>query len=203
MEIQYFERFKKALALGKRAEAAAALKPFIESFSSLEEKAVWAKAYLEHEPIGHKIRHEIYEHVIFPVLLDGYQRSEPWSVLWLARTIQNLYQCHPLWMQIGGKTDYALLKELVVLCPDNDEARRSLLSRQIAFFRYCVHEWPTGILQGQNGATIEECQEILEEVGYAREIDKDCLYEEFLNDFEAKLHEYRQRLILKRTPPAV
>jgi hypothetical protein len=207
MDIHYFERFKKALELGKRAEAAAALKPFIESFSSFDEKADWTKGYLASEPIGHKVRHEVYENVIFPVLLEGYRRSDPWSLRWLARTVQNLYQCDHLWMQIDRKTDYALLKELVELCPDDDGARNDLLSRQIEGFHYSVHEWPAGILYGRDGATIEECIEILEEVAYARSLDRGFLHERFLNDFEAKVHEYQQRLTRKSTltatPPVI
>ena len=190
----HFDRFKQAIDSGKRTEAAAALKPFIESFSSLEEKTTWSKWYLENEALGHKIRHEIYEHVVFPVLLDGYRRSDPWSLLWLARTIQNLYQSKQLWEKIEMKTDYALLKELLVLSPQNEQVESELLSKQLEWFRYSAHEWPAGILYGQDGATANQCIEILEEVCLARKINKDALNEVFLSEFESKVREYRQRL---------
>lgn len=194
MEFSYYEEFKHALASGRRATASTALQPFIESFGSLEEKARWTRWYLENESYGHRIRHEIYESIIFPVLRNGYENSDPWCILWLARTAQNFYSSQSLWAQIDGKTGQSLLRELVELCPTHDEARANLLSNLIESFRYMVHEWPTGILYGCDGATADECLAIVADLDLARRLDSAHLHDDFLEDVSSKVREYQERL---------
>jgi hypothetical protein len=146
MEPSHFDRFEQALTTGARVLAAEELRAFIESFTSLEQKAAWSKSYLEQRQSEDQIRHELYERVIFPVLLAGYRKSDPWSLSWLERTVQNLYQSERLWSQVDMKTAYAFAEQLLSVCPEDDEARKSLLSHQIDWFRHCVHEWPVGIV---------------------------------------------------------
>lgn len=198
MDTTQFEHYQKARQLGKKAEASAALKLFLASFSSDEEKAEWSRWYLENEFNGHKVHHEIYEQAIFPTLLSGYQRSDPWSLRWLARTMPNLYQARQLWQRIEWKTDYDLLRELLTLQPSDDEIRVDVLSKLIHWFCYSIHEWPAGIiLCGYDGTTFEQCQEILNDVAYAREVDREFKHYEFLNDYEEKVRAYQQRLVLR------
>ncbi|MDD2815888.1 MAG: hypothetical protein PHP00_09140 [Thiotrichaceae bacterium] len=194
MNIKHFEDFQKLLALGKRAEASDALKLFIESFSSSDDKLIWTKHYLKHAATAHKIHYQLYEHVIFPVLLDGYQRNDPWSLRWLVRTITNLYQAKKLWQHIDFKNDYMLLEQLLVLYPNDEQIKAELLSKKIKWFDYSVHEWPLGILYGANGATLNECYEIIEDIKIARNLDSKNTYESFIKEFEDKLLEYMERL---------
>lgn len=194
MNSTHYERYKVFKEAGRRAEASAEIGLFVKSLETFDEKSSFVRWFLEHEPQGQKIRHELYEHVIFPVLLDGYRRRDPWSLWWLAITAQNLYGAKHLWHQVDGITDFALLQELHGLSPNDDQVRIKLLERQMEWFQFCVHEWPAGILYGMDGATLEQCQEIADAVECAIQLDKEGRYTEFLADFSAKLRQYRARI---------
>jgi hypothetical protein len=198
MNTEHFKRFRDLLERGQRPEAASALREFVASFSTLEEKSIWSREHLSGLHSKGKIRHELYEGVIFPALLDGYKRAEPWSLLWLARTSQYLHRSESLWRQVDGKTSTQLLKEFLKLCPGDEEVRRELLSKVIDWMRYSIHEWPTGILYDHNGASIDQCKEIVDELGEIRQLDTDQIYTEFFADFESKVREYIDRLMRSR-----
>lgn len=194
MDLSQYEDFKQALASGNKAAAASFVRPFISSFASLEGKVTWSRWYFENERFGHRIRHEIYEGIIFPALLDGYKNSDPWSIKWLARTAQNLYSAKQLWAQIGGKTEEGLLRQLFALCPTDVEVRVELLSNLIKSFEYMIHEWPAGILYSHNGATAEECLIIHADIDFARQLDVSFNHLQFLDDFSDKLCVYQKRI---------
>jgi hypothetical protein len=196
MELEYYEQYLHLKTVGLRSEARQRLQQFINSFNSIAEKEQWTRQFLEAEEYeyGYKIRHELYERVVFPALLNGYQRYDPWSVLWLARTAQNFYKARHLHEQIDFKTEYGLLKECYLLAPSNSAVHKDLLSIQIQWFQYCIHEYPTGILYGSNGATINECQEILSEIEFLRKLDTEKTQEKFLNEVQSKVLEYLSRL---------
>jgi hypothetical protein len=194
VDLSHYEHFKAHLARGDRAGAGAHIKHFVASFRSLDDKSVWVKWYLENEDIGHRVRHEIYEHLVFPVLLRGYNHSDPWCLRWLIKTVQNLYKADHLWVQVERKTDHGLLTQLQALCPDDDEARLGLLQSYVQYFRYMVHEWPAGILYGHDGASSEECDLILLDIVRARQLDTKHEHGAFFSDFQSKLFEYRSRL---------
>lgn len=194
MNPEHYQNFKSLIDRGLRTEAASELKLFVESFGDLQERRIWTRWFLEHEQLGHTIRHELYEAVVFPALFAGYEERDPWSILWLARTCQNLYRARELWRQIGFKTDYEFLKELVQLEPTNDDAKAALLERQIQWFRYTEHEWPAGILYGNDGASSTECDAILSEVNFARQLDEGNRYSAYLDSFVSRVREYKERI---------
>jgi hypothetical protein len=193
MNADLYEQFVSLKNLGKKGEAKAALDSFIASFETLEEKRVWVHSFLEAGDYGHRVRHEIYENLVYPVLLDGYLKGDATSVAWLARTASNLYVIkspHPL---LKHKTDFALFKEAYRLEP-NERIGTDLLSTLINWFSFSQHEWPAGILYGMDGADIEQCEDILQEIKFARSLDHQRKYEGYLSEFEAKVHEYIKRL---------
>jgi hypothetical protein len=196
MKLEHYKQHLHLKTVGLRAEARQNLLQFINSFTSLTEKERWTHQFLEAEEYkyGHTICHELYEEVVFPALLKGYQEHDPWAILWLAHTAKNLYKARHLHEQIGLKTDYTLLKEYHSLNPSNSEVQKDLLSTQIRWFRYCIHEYPTGILYGSNGATFDECQEILAEIEFARKLDTKKNQEKFLSEVQSKVLEYITRL---------
>ncbi|MEH2376036.1 hypothetical protein [Nostoc sp.] len=198
MELEYYKQYLHYKKLGFRTQARQHLQQFIASFASFAEKELWTYKFLEtqeYEFGWHIIRYELYEQVVFPVLLSGYQKRDHWSVLWLARTANNFYKVKHLHKQIDFKTDYGLLKECYLLAPNNNEVHKDLLSIQIRWLQYCIHEYPTGILYGAvNGATIDECQEILSEIEFARKLDVEKNQEKFLNEVQSKILEYIVRL---------
>jgi hypothetical protein len=76
---------------GLRKEAKLSICQFVESFTDFAEMEAWTRKFLSTFKGGKRIRHELYERIIFPVLLAGHDRLDPWSIYWLAETAQNLY----------------------------------------------------------------------------------------------------------------
>jgi hypothetical protein len=131
--------------------------------------------------------------VIFPVLLDGYHRRDAWSLLWLARTAQNLYASRSLHALVDFKSEQQLLREAYQIDP-NEELRNLLLHTLLKWFAYCQHEWPTGILCGTDGASAADCDQLLKEARFARTLDVGGANEPFLREFERRTREYGERL---------
>lgn len=194
MKPELYEQFLRLKEHGKKEEARTYLLDFIASFQTFDEKKIWVRGYLVSSDIGHKIRHEIYENLVFPVLLDGYKQKDAWSTLWLATTWQSLYASKKCHETISWKDAFTLLKEAYALEPST-EVRERLLKAELDWFEYSQHEWPAGILYGWNGASLDECQEILREIAFARSLDKDAAHEEFLAQFEGRVVEYMDRLM--------
>ena len=193
MDLQHYHEFQRLLAEGQKPAARAALARFIGSFAPGDDRQQWVREFLAGGDYGHRIRHELYEHVIFPVLLDGYHRGDAWSTLWLARTAQNLYACPALHARLGFRSELQLLREAYRLDPI-EEVRETLLRALLKWFAYCQHEWPAGILYGIDGANAAQCDEILAEVSFARTLDVGSTHEPFLAEFERRTQEYRERL---------
>ncbi|RCJ17389.1 hypothetical protein A6770_34080 [Nostoc minutum NIES-26] len=196
MELEYYKQDLHFKTVGLHSKAKQPLQQFIASFASIAEKEKWTREFLEAKEYeySYKIRYELYEGVVFPALLSGYEKHDPWSVLWLARTAQNFYKVKHLHEQINFKTDYELLKECYLLDPSNAGLHKVLLSIQIRWLQYCIHEYPIGILYGINGATIDQCQEILSEIEFVKELDTQKTQEGFLNEVQSKVLEYLNRL---------
>jgi hypothetical protein len=70
-----------------------------------------------------------------------------------------------------------------------------LLKSLLHYFDHASHEWPAGILWGMNGATLDQCNEIMSEVTFARELDRECAYALSIDEFESMLKQYQQRLV--------
>jgi hypothetical protein len=189
-----FDLFLSLDAQGRRKEAGAAIAAFAASFRDLAEKRRWTEGYLEGGVDLDRIRHELYEQVIFPVLLDGYRRNEPWSLWWLAMTGRNFQRSQGLWQQLGHQTPASLLLKLYDLCPDDDRVRLALLDKRIDWLAFAIHEWPGGILYGMDAATLEECEEIKKVVVQAQKLDREGEHTEFLKEFESRLAQWMASL---------
>ena len=180
---------------GQKLEANRVMNEFIDSFTTEEEKDTWVDEFLKSGEYGHQINHDLYARLVFPVLLKRYSRQERESMLWLAKTIQNLARNPSLLKQVG-KGEYRLLLEAYTLLPD-EETRQKLLTSLYHDLEHAQHEWPAGILFGINGATSEECEEYLKDVAFARTLD-DGGHAEFLDTFEARVKTYRERFQIAR-----
>lgn len=194
MNLSAYDEFFEANREGRKSAAAAAVRVFIASFSSFEEKQAWVTQFLEKLRPEERIRHELYEELVFPVLLKSYRNSEVWGAKWLAATSQNLYRAKNIWAQVDFITEHALLKIWNTLEPANGQAKAALLRKMIEWFGYSEHEWPAGILYGMNGASLEQCSEIAYAIGEARMLDVNRNYTSYLIEFEKKLNSYMQRL---------
>ncbi|MCQ4166094.1 hypothetical protein [Tahibacter harae] len=194
MEHALFEQYVTAKAQGEKRLASHLIARFIATFSTDEERETWTRWYLDSRTGDRRIRHELFEHVIFPVLLAGYQRSDLWCLEMLDRYAQNLYRAQHLWARVGYRTDVQFAQQRLALAPHDGQARARVLQHWIGWFGHSEHEWPTGILYGMDGATEQQCAEILAQVHEVRALDQEGRYRDYLDQFEAKVRQYLQRL---------
>jgi len=188
MNMEYFNKFEEAKKLGLKAEAKSNIRMFIDSFSDADERFHWVTTYLEKGGFGHKIRHELYDEIVFPVLLNGYHDNDPWSLYWLAQTIQNVYGSKKLHKQIDFKTDCELLQVRFESDQTDGRVRLALLASLISGFEYAVHEWPSGVLYAPD----ESPEDLLREIEYARSLDIEKKHTDFFAGIEAIVNEARR-----------
>jgi hypothetical protein len=196
MNIDHYQEFRDYEEKGLKKQASESLRSFISSFKSENEIEEWVWEYLPKiETNRHsRIRHELFHELIYPVLKRGYENGEFRSSLWLGKLVQNIYQSKKIHEELGWITEEGLYNKCYELNPSNDEARLLLLKSIISWFEFSEHEWPSGILYGNNGATIEQCDEIATEILKAKNLDKESRFSGFIDQYNKKLGEYRARL---------
>ena len=192
MKTELYQRYLAHRTAGRKRDASDTIREFVASCTGPQDRQEWVRQFLEDGGHEHRIRHEVYESLVFPVLLDGYVRRDFWSIYWLAKTASSLYAASSLHAQLEYKAERQLFREAFEIQPTG-EVRRCLLEAYVAEFSYSQHEWPAGILYGTDGATLEECKEILRDIDFVRTLD-DGSNEHFLKEYEERVHTYRERL---------
>ena len=199
MKIEHYHDFLHYKNQGLKEKTTGAITKFIDSFENYEEKESWVLEYLpklETNIYGRiQVRYELFEQIIFPVLLRGYNNKNVELMLWLAKLCVDFYQNEKVWEKINYISKVEIIEECYTLEPDNEAIRKLLLQLKIEEVEYSTHEWPDGILYGHNGATIDECNILLEEIPFINKLDKNKEYQEFIQDYENKVKEYMKRLV--------
>ncbi|GEM_PF-1272154 len=197
MNIQLYENYVKNIELGIKTKAKELLKQFIESFcGNIDEMRQWVWSYLaEYEESRYSsMRHEIFVHMIFPVLLEGYREKDFESTMWLGILMRELVQARSLHEKIDLRSDFSLLEECYKRDSENSKVIDILLHRLVKRLEYCEHEWPSGILNFNAGATLEQCEELRYQKELAVELDKDLKHTEFLRRFGVELDLYESKI---------
>ncbi|MBZ2164318.1 hypothetical protein [Alteromonas stellipolaris] len=196
MKIEYYQNFEKELKAGLKKQASLSVKHFVSSFESNDEIEKWVWEYLPKlEKNRHScIRHELFVNLVYPTLKNGFYSEDYNSTLWLGKLIQNIYQTGKLFEELGGLCEIDFYRKCYEIDPTQSEASKLLLVSLLNWFSYCEHEWPSGILYGNNGATIEQCEEIRDEVQFALTLPVEAQDKEFIAGFLTKLSEYEARL---------
>jgi hypothetical protein len=191
MEIEHFNSYLKYERMGIKAETKKQLHNFISSFENHEEKIVWTIEYLPKLEFNNnsRIRNELFEEIVFPVLLEGYTNKNVKLMVWMAKLIQNLYQNKKLWEKINYDSDLNIIRECYELEPDNNEISDLYLEIIIEKILYRIHEWPSGILIGNTFAEKDECKRLLEEIPLLNKLDRNKKYYELVIEYENILKE--------------
>jgi hypothetical protein len=192
MNIEYFNEYVHYKNVGVKLKAKEFIGKFINSFEDYTEKEQWTIEYLpklEMDSNG-RIRNELFEEIIFPVLLNGYNNKNILPMIWLAKLNQNYYQNNRIWKKINYKTEVEIIKECYDLKPDNNDVTDLYLEIMINRIDFNMHEWPEGILFGNSFATKDECEILLERIGFMNKLDKNKKYSKYLRDCEDKIKEY-------------
>lgn len=195
MNIEHYEAFLKHEEKGLKKQASESIRAFISSFENIEdtENWVWENLPKLKKNNHSRIRHEIFNDLVYPILKRGYENDDFASTLWLGKLAQNIYQAQKIHKELNWVSAIALYQKSHALDPTNDEARLCLLKATIDRLAYSEHEWPSCILYGNDCATLEECDDINAAVQQARQLDKEQNYREFIKQFVEKLNEYKTR----------
>lgn len=185
MNITRYSEFRNFVALGDRAQAAKSVEQFIDSFEDEAERSEWVREFLEGGDYGHKIRHEIYRDLIFPELYIGYQSNDPWSLYFLAHTIQNVFDVRELHERLDRATDYSLLSSCFCIAPDFRDVRVQLLDRVCRGLDFAIHEWPAGLCC--------DIDDVESELRLARALDSESRLVRMFEEVEAIVAEARER----------
>jgi len=195
MDETKFQFFIKAQAEGRKAEAKTAVRTFVASCAADTEADIerWVFAYLatltDHPHL--RVRHELLEDLILPVLLRGYGRQDPDSLCWLGRLWANLQSDRRLFAKIENKTMHnvsglQLLRRAYHLAPDRTDIAQALFKALVDVFDDVQHEWPTGLLMRR-----DEVPEYLVDIRLARQLDSSGRHQLMLDQFEDRLRRCR------------
>ncbi len=144
------------------------------------------------------VRFPLFRRVLLPALADGIRRLEPGCARWLAHFESFLANSKEVELPDHLRTAVGLLREAVRVDPSDDLARRRLVQRLAGYLEYTLHELPDGVLYGADGATEQECDELLalllEFKAHVRLIGQLDIYAELVRDCEMHYAAYRDYL---------
>ncbi|WDA40218.1 hypothetical protein [Erythrobacter sp. BLCC-B19] len=192
-----YEEFLRWQSLGAKAKATAALRAFLDSFPDFAAKAKWTNANLEklHTNRHARIRHELFEEVIFPVLISRIEAGDPEAMFQLARHDQNLFGATHLWKQMEYVSPRELLQRAHEAAPHEDRYRKALLQDLVGAFNYLDHEWPLAILVDAREPDVWDT--LSELISKARILDMEGAMADRLAEFEDRVRQYRARISAK------
>lgn len=176
---------------GLRTQARDAVTRFVASLPSFEQKATWTFANLPTlaRNRASRIRHELYDGIILPVLLEGYHRKDPECFYLMGMTYQNLLG----YMGRNGKLDYIghvdLLKRAYLAEPRSQKYRLALLEALLEDFSHSDHEWPSGIL-----GDAYPFDRLKQDVALANQLDEERRVSDRLAEFSHRIEEYSLRI---------
>ena len=109
------------------------------------------------------IRQPLYKNLIYPILSDQVEQNDVNAIKGLLRLDQHLisYQGYTKDTKFSSWT---LLEKGLKISPDDRELLEFSERTTRNYLSYTLHELPTGVLYGTNGASIEECKELIIEV---------------------------------------
>ena len=148
------------------------------------------------ETCSHKIDFVLWKELILPELGGGIA-DDPRAIRGMIQTIQNLYSSKRDWKEFGYITEEQLTIRLLAICPDDAWAKARRTDQLQKWLAYTIHEWPSGVLYGTDGATHEQCKEILDATEELSDLDEDGRFNALCDDVKEKTIQYRSRLAKK------
>ena len=114
------------------------------------------------EDSGFPIRMPLFEQVIFPVVFAGFKQKAPNTARWLAGYNQLIYKSKKVRAELGADfTEDYFLRKAIEHDPEDTLSKKKLISAIAYQLEYSIHEVPSGVLWGSNGASLEECDELI------------------------------------------
>ncbi|MEO9684003.1 MAG: hypothetical protein ABJF86_18640 [Tateyamaria sp.] len=171
----------------------------IDAVPSLDAKTVWTQNNLDRLPLNrtNRIRHEIYESIVFPVLKAKFGRDEPDASYLLGKYWQNLVTMRSLSEQMNHRSATDFFRIAFELEPSSVRYRHAYLTSLINDLNFTFHEWPTGILIDHTNWQ-EDIQRLKEQLSLAGSLDKDRRFSADLADWFEVSQQYETRLAEQR-----
>ena len=119
------------------------------------------------------LREPLFAGIIGPYLVTAYQKGETDAGRWLAYFhlhFLNMPPSRKLIDLVDSLSPIALLTDAFRGDPDDARTLDQLIQLLDGHFSYAVHELPSGVLYGANGATVEECREWEADLALFREV---------------------------------
>jgi hypothetical protein len=166
-----WKEYVRAESRATRAEKLLALETFLDALlvSPSSEWFAWARSLAtqvvdQGAPLV--IRQPLFRRAVFPALLAGYRNRLPGCARWLAGLANNLQRCPECLDQFlpEDATELGLLRAAISHDPLDHRSRLRLIDKLAEFFRFTLHEVPSGILYGMDGATAEQCLKLEKEL---------------------------------------
>lgn len=197
MNIEFFNEYIHYQHKGLKDKAKEYVTKFIRSFENDAEKELWTKEYLPTLEFNCncRIRNELFEEIVFPVLLNEYNHKDISSMIWLVKLEQNIITNNRILKRINYKTVWEIIRECYTIEPNNTEVTDLYLEYSIKQMDFCTHEYHCAgiILYGNDIASKDECILLLEEIVFIKNtLDRNKKYAAFINLCEYAIKDYME-----------
>ena len=189
-----------------RSERNAALERFLDSFVTLSGPVQrdWALQFVTDSGLQDvTIRMPLFRRVLLPQLRSAVDDRIPRSAHWLSRHAHLIYKCRETYPDLPDTyTEHGLLLIALDHEPNDNTSRRRLVELLADHMDYTLQELPSGVLYGQDGATIPQCEEMLNEldefVGHANRLGIVDSYRDLISDCRLHYKAYANYLANRR-----
>jgi hypothetical protein len=140
------------------------------------------------------VRLPLFRRVLLPALVEGVLAGEPGCARWLASFASLLDKCRDTGLPPHLQSVVGLMEEALRVDSSDSRVRRSLVEHHANYLRYTLHEIPSGVLYGTDGATLDECGELQKLLAEFREhvrlTGQGDRFKGLLEDCELHFHAY-------------
>ena len=137
------------------------------SFTLSFEDTVDIINHLTHNKIV--IRHQLFRQVLYPILTSEIDNDNIEAIKSLIRLLE-YYGNYQNLTEDNRFSVWKLIDKGLQFSPDDTELLNLYQDKQKDYFEYTLHELPTGVLYGADGATIEQCEELLNDLTRYEEV---------------------------------
>jgi hypothetical protein len=127
---------------------------------TLEDTRSIVKSFIEQNVT---IRHTFFQYIISPVLIKGVEENNIDAFIQLIQLFDRYSNFQSLTSD-NKYTIWTLLSRAVQLAPFNEELLTTYEQHQKRHLEYTLHELPVGVVYNTNGASKEECTELLKDL---------------------------------------
>ncbi len=187
-----YEEIQKLAKIGLRKPAKQLIADLIKDFNASPSEEFALKICTECE--ASKIDQEIYRSIAYPYINEK-SNSEPLWMVAAINTHNNAAVMRKLDPDCRILPPVDLLKRLNEHPEYRDYAKPKLFAHIFEYLESATHEYPSGILYGNDGANIEQCTEYLSDIEYLKENDPSEIQSEFLHSVEEKISICLKQLI--------